>query len=74
MAATAVRISIVPANRASPEDLAAVFGSRGDPSRCQCQWFKIRRADWRSVPREERARGCAPRPTAAIPTPPRPRG
>ena len=55
MAATAVRISIVPANRASPEDLAAVFGSRGDPARCQCQWFKLRRAEWRTMPREERA-------------------
>ena len=55
MAAAAVRISIVPANRASPEDLAAVFGSRGDPARCQCQWFKLHRAEWRTMPREERA-------------------
>ena len=55
MAAAAVRISIVPANRASREDLAAVFGSRGDPARCQCQWFKLHRAEWRTMPREERA-------------------
>jgi len=56
MAATAGKISTVPANRASPEDLAAVFGTRGDAYRCQCQWFKIRHADWRSVPRDARAR------------------
>jgi GNAT superfamily N-acetyltransferase len=49
-------IAIVPANAAAPEDLAAIFGSRGDAARCQCQWFKIRHADWRSVSREERAR------------------
>jgi GNAT superfamily N-acetyltransferase len=48
-------IAIVPANAAAPEDLAAIFGARGDPARCQCQWFKVRHADWRSVPREERA-------------------
>ena len=49
-------IAIVPANRASPEDIDAIFGSRGDPYRCQCQWFKIRHRDWRSVPQDERAR------------------
>jgi GNAT superfamily N-acetyltransferase len=49
-------ILVVPANRASPDDLQAVFGARGDPHRCQCQWFKIRHRDWRSVPQEERAR------------------
>ena len=35
-------ITIVPANEASWEDLQAVFGTRGDTSRCQCQWYKIR--------------------------------
>ena len=29
-------ISIVPANDASWEDLQTIFGTRGDPSRCQC--------------------------------------
>ena len=46
---------VVPANEASCEDLQAVFGSRGDPSGCQCQWFKIRDFEWRSVSVEERA-------------------
>jgi GNAT superfamily N-acetyltransferase len=52
-------VTIVPANEASWEDLQAVFGTRGDPSRCQCQRFKTpaRRWDmeWASVPVEGRA-------------------
>jgi GNAT superfamily N-acetyltransferase len=48
-------IVIVPANEASWEDLQAVFGTRGDPARCQCQWFKIPNRDWSSVPVEEKA-------------------
>lgn len=31
---------IVPANEASWDDLKKVFGTRGDPSTCQCQWFQ----------------------------------
>ena len=48
-------IRIVPANQASWEDIQAVLGTRGDPARCQCQWYKIRSRDWRSVPIDERA-------------------
>ena len=48
-------ITIVPANEASWEDLQAVLGTRGDPSRCQCQRYKIRDMDWSSVPVQERA-------------------
>ena len=48
-------IRVVPANEASWEDLQAVFGTRGDTSRCQCQHYKIRDMEWRSVPVEERA-------------------
>jgi GNAT superfamily N-acetyltransferase len=48
-------ISVVPANEASWDDLQTVLGARGDPSRCQCQWFKIRDFEWRSVAVEERA-------------------
>jgi len=47
-------IVTVPANEASWDDLRAVFGTRGDPARCQCQWFKSDR-QWRSVPVSERA-------------------
>jgi GNAT superfamily N-acetyltransferase len=50
------RVTIVPANEASWEDLRAVFGTRGDPSRCYCQRFKMRpRESWASFPAEERA-------------------
>ncbi len=48
-------LSVVPANEASWDDLQTVFGTRGDPFHCQCQWYKIPNRDWRSVPREERA-------------------
>lgn len=48
-------IRIVPANEASWEDLRAVFGERGEPARCQCQWFQTAAAQWRALPVEERA-------------------
>jgi GNAT superfamily N-acetyltransferase len=51
---TETGISIVPANHAPWRDLEAVFGTRGDPARCQCQWFKFRDFQWKSVPLEER--------------------
>jgi GNAT superfamily N-acetyltransferase len=51
-----VTITAVPANEASWDDLQAVLGERGDAARCQCQWFKLGNAEWRSVPVEERAR------------------
>ena len=34
------RLTVVPANRASWEDLQAILGARGYAARCQCQWFK----------------------------------
>jgi GNAT superfamily N-acetyltransferase len=52
---TQAGISVVPANEASWDELQAVFGARGDPARCQCQWFKFRDKEFGSVPREERA-------------------
>jgi len=52
---TEAAISVVPANEASWDDLQAVFGTRGDASRCQCQHFKIPQFQWRSVPVDERA-------------------
>lgn len=48
-------IVAAPANKASWEDLRAVFGTRGDPAQCQCQWFKARDFEWRSVPVSERS-------------------
>ena len=53
---SASAITIVPANEASWEDLQAVLGTRGDPSRCQCQRYKMRpRESWASVGTEELA-------------------
>ena len=48
-------ISVVPANEASWDDLTAVFGTRGDPARCHCQWLRTTPAEWRSLPVGERA-------------------
>ncbi|NUP48773.1 MAG: GNAT family N-acetyltransferase [Catenulispora sp.] len=48
-------ITVVPANQAAPEDLRAVFGERGVPHDCQCQWFKLMRPEWRASSQEERA-------------------
>jgi GNAT superfamily N-acetyltransferase len=48
-------MSVVPANEASCEDLEAIFGIRGEASRCQCQRYKLRpRESFRSFPVEER--------------------
>jgi len=49
-------VTIVPANEASWGDLQAVFGMRGDPSRCHCQRYKMQPGEsWASVGREELA-------------------
>ena len=49
-------VAIVPANEASWEDLQTVFGTRGDPSRCWCQRFKMLPGEsWASVGAEELA-------------------
>ena len=42
-------LRIVPAGEASFDDVAAVFGTRGDPAHCWCQWYKIPGRDWRAV-------------------------
>jgi GNAT superfamily N-acetyltransferase len=55
-AATTHKVTIVPANEASWEDLEAVFGTRGDPSRCWCQRYKMQPGEsWASVGAEELA-------------------
>jgi GNAT superfamily N-acetyltransferase len=48
-------ITVVPANEASWDDLRAIFGSRGEPARCQCQWFKTRASEFRAIPVDARA-------------------
>jgi GNAT superfamily N-acetyltransferase len=48
-------LTVVPADQASWGDLQAIFGDRGDPARCRCQYFKDTPAEWRSGTAEERA-------------------
>jgi GNAT superfamily N-acetyltransferase len=48
------RVTVVPANRASWDDLQAIFGTRGYAARCQCQRFKIGNVDWSAGVRGER--------------------
>jgi GNAT superfamily N-acetyltransferase len=49
--------TIVPANEVSWEHLQAVFGTRGDPSRCWCQRFRMApKESWTSVGAAELAR------------------
>lgn len=48
--------TIVPANRASCDDLRAVFGTRGSGARCWCQRYKLARGEaFKHFPAEERA-------------------
>jgi GNAT superfamily N-acetyltransferase len=49
-------LTIVPANEATADDLDTIFGARGDPAGCQCQWFKARDFEWKSIPRDELTR------------------
>lgn len=57
MAAQDAPISVLPANRASCDDLQTLFGARGAASWCQCQRYKLRpRESFRSLPVEERVR------------------
>jgi GNAT superfamily N-acetyltransferase len=49
-------LTIVPASKASWEDVQAVLGTRGAPSSCQCQRYKMQPGEsWASVGREELA-------------------
>ncbi|WP_348787897.1 GNAT family N-acetyltransferase [Leifsonia sp. NPDC080035] len=35
--------------------LTTVFGTRGDPAGCWCQWFKLSRSDWDGTDRTQKA-------------------
>jgi GNAT superfamily N-acetyltransferase len=49
-----LELTVVPANEASWDDIQTVFGSRGDPQRCQCQRYRMARGEsWASTGREE---------------------
>jgi GNAT superfamily N-acetyltransferase len=40
-------IRVTPIAQAPWPDVEAVFGTRGDPARCWCQYFKVTPQDWR---------------------------
>jgi len=42
-------LRVVPAQEAPFADIEAVFGTKGDPAHCWCQWYKIPGSNWRSV-------------------------
>ena len=48
------RLTIVPANEASWDDIAAIFGTADYPSRCQCQRSKVIGWIWRDSTLPER--------------------
>ena len=41
------QIRVVPVAEVPWSDVQAVFGTRGDPAGCWCQWFKQSTAEWR---------------------------
>jgi GNAT superfamily N-acetyltransferase len=50
-------LTIVPATPRRWDDLAALFGGRGDPSRCWCMYMRVSGALWRqSEPADNRER------------------
>ena len=42
-------LRVIPARDAPFADVEAVFGTKGDPAHCWCQWYKIPGGNWRSV-------------------------
>ena len=46
--ATAAEITVVSVTDAPWEDVSTVFGERGDPAGCWCQFFKVPNAGWDS--------------------------
>ncbi len=51
--AGAATLRIIPADEAPFADVEAVFGTRGDPAGCWCQWYKLGRADFDAAGRDE---------------------
>ena len=39
-------VKVIPVVDAPWDDVRTVFGTRGDPARCWCQWFKVDNATW----------------------------
>ncbi len=41
-------LRVVPVTDAPWDDVRTVFGTRGDPARCWCQYFKVDAATWKA--------------------------
>lgn len=52
---TGAPVTVHPASEASWSDLDTVFGARGEPARCRCQWFKARDFEWKGITAQTRA-------------------
>lgn len=48
-------VTVEPVGAASWEALTTVFGTKGDPAGCWCQWFKLRRPEWDGTTSEHKA-------------------
>ncbi|GAA1062089.1 GNAT family N-acetyltransferase [Agromyces bracchium] len=46
-------LRVVSASTVPFADVEAVFGTRGDPATCWCQWYKLRGSQWESATRDE---------------------
>ncbi|GAA1515245.1 GNAT superfamily N-acetyltransferase [Agromyces terreus] len=55
-AASPLELRVLPAQQVPFADIETVFGTRGDPAGCWCQWYKIPGSDWRESPAELAAR------------------
>lgn len=49
MASVDTDIRILPVDEVPWDDVQTVFGTRGDPSTCWCQWFKLPASEWRTA-------------------------
>ncbi|WP_234865250.1 GNAT family N-acetyltransferase [Sinomonas albida] len=71
---TADRLTILPANEATAEDLGAVFGVADYPFKCQCQRFKTGGPDWNPLPLEARVEALREQTACGQPSAPRTSG
>ncbi|WP_199220456.1 GNAT family N-acetyltransferase [Salinibacterium hongtaonis] len=55
---TAGALRIAPATDVPEADMVGVFGVRGDPAHCFCQYFKLRGREWNTSDGEKRRMLC----------------
>lgn len=56
MTTTRSAITFRPGNEVPWDDLDLVFGERGDPGTCHCQWLKLPDREFTDMPNDERTR------------------